>query len=102
MGDSSKSNALLQCYHDFFAKLKEQTVVQHKKWLLTFFCQYKLLDNRFGITKAEYLDFIHKLPNKTRTFSQSLTGIHARFKPLDDSNELLNNAATTTTTTTAT
>merc|ERR1712228_696699 len=83
--DSSQSNELLNLYHDFFAKLKQQTVVQHKKWLLTFFCQYKLLDNRFGITKMEYLDFIHKLPNKTRTFFQSLTGIHARFKQLNQS-----------------
>merc|ERR1712228_779916 len=86
--DSSQSNELLNLYHDFFAKLKQQTVVQHKKWLLTFFCQYKLLDNRFGITKMEYLDFIHKLPNKTRTFFQSLTGIHTRFKQLNVSDEL--------------
>merc|ERR1712228_640949 len=35
--DSSQSNELLNLYHDFFAKLKQQTVVQHKKWLLTFF-----------------------------------------------------------------
>ena len=79
---------LLLIYYQFIEKLKHQTIIQHKKWLLTFFGQYKLLDNRFGITKVEYLDFIHKLPNKSRTFFQSLTGIHTRFKQLDVSDEL--------------
>jgi len=90
--DSNDDNVdykhLAKIYYQFVEKLKHQTTIQHKKWLLTFFGQYKLLDNRFGITKLEYLDFIHKLPNKSRTFFQSLTGVHTRFKELDHSDEL--------------
>eukprot|EP01084_Bolivina_argentea_P053745 98619_1 len=86
--DDTDYKALLLIYHELFCKIKEQSVIQHKKWLLTFFGQYKLLDNRFGITKVEYLDFIRKLPNKSRTFFQSLTGIHTRFKQLNTSDSL--------------
>lgn len=88
--DNINYKNLAKIYYQFVEKLKQQTIIQHKKWLLTFFGQYKLLDNRFGITKLEYLDFIHKLPNKSRTFFQSLTGVHHRFKELDHSDELLN------------
>ena len=65
----------------FYFEMMHQINLQHKAWLVSLFRQFRLLDNRFGITKEEYDEFISKLPLKTRKlFDQLQHGIENRFK----------------------